>query len=548
MKSTDLINALKNNKLLQNLSDVVISEIVKNSFVEKFKTGDVILREGEYGDKVCLLLKGGVKVLRLLDSAGRVLFEMHEGDFFGEMALIDLRPRSASVVALNDCKVLSIPAGYFEKIIHEHPQILINIAKALSERLRVSNDRLLKDFLNYEREVTEQINKLNYLIEITKRVNSTIQLDELLKTILEIALEITNADRGTVYLVDELTGEIWSKVLQGDEVREIRLPIGVGIAGYVAQTGETINLKDAYEDPRFNPEIDKKTGYRTKTMLCQAIKDKNDKIVGVFQLINKKDGIFTKKDEEMLNALAIHASIAIQNAKMAQELVNNERLAVIGRMASSIIHDIKNPMTTIKAYAQVLRKKVGEGEAIKLVDEVIRQVDRLVNMAQEILDFSRGVTSINFTKISLADFLEATLAFIAREFEQNKITIEKYFEFTDEVEIDIDKMMRVVFNIAHNSRDAMPEGGKFIVKTWRENDFFYMQFTDTGEGMPEEVKKKLFEPFVTYGKKQGTGLGMAITKKIVTEHKGEIFVESELGKGTTITIKLPVIQQTQMGS
>jgi K+-sensing histidine kinase KdpD len=538
----ELIEVLKKNKLLSGVSENLISELARNSIVEKFKPGDVILQEGEFGDKVYLLINGRVKVLKLADTKEKILFEMSDGDFFGEMALIDLRPRSASVVALGECEVVSIPANYFENLIHREPQILINIAKELSERLRVSNEKLLKDFLEYEKEVTEQINRLNYLIEVTKRVNSTIDIDELLKIILEIALEITNADRGTVYLVDEMTGELWSKVLQGDEIREIRLKIGQGIAGYVAQTGEVINLIDAYQDPRFNPEVDRKTGYRTKTMLCQPIKDKNDKIVGVFQLINKKDGIFTKEDEEMLSALSIHASIAIQNAKMAQDLVNSERLAVIGRMASSIIHDIKNPMTTIKAYAQVIRKKIGEGETIQLVDEVIRQIDRLVNMAQEILDFSRGVTSINFTKIKLGDFLDGVVAFLARDFERNKIEIEKNFEFDDEVEIDVDKMTRVVFNIAHNSRDAMPEGGKFIVKAWREDDFFFMQFTDTGKGMPEEVKKKLFEPFVTYGKKHGTGLGMAITKKIVNEHKGDIFVESELGKGTTITIKLPITQ------
>ena len=538
----ELIEVLKNNKLLSGVNESFLSELVGNSILEEFKSGDVILKEGESGDKVCLLVKGRVKILKLADTEGKILFERSEGDFFGEMALIDLRPRSASVVALSDCEVISIPADYLERLIHREPQILINIARALSERLRVSNERLLRDFLEYEKEVTEQINKLNYLIEITKRVNSTIDIDELLKIILEIALEITNADRGTVYLVDEMSGEIWSKVLQGDEIREIRLKIGQGIAGYVAQTGEVINLVDAYQDPRFNPEIDRKTGYRTKTILCQPIKDKNDKIVGVFQLINKKSGVFTKRDEEMLNALSIHASIAIQNARMAQELVNSERLAVIGRMASSIIHDIKNPMATIKAYAQVIRKKVGEGETIQLVDEVIRQVDRLVNMAQEILDFSKGVTSMNFIKIKLSDFIDGVVAFLARDFERNNIEIEKFFEFDGEVEIDIDKMTRVVFNIAHNSRDAMPEGGKFIIRTWREDDFFFMQFTDTGKGMPEEVKRKLFEPFVTYGKKHGTGLGMAIVKKIVTEHKGDIFVESELGKGTTITIKLPITQ------
>lgn len=538
----EVIDVLKSNKLFHNIPDELISEVIQNSFTEKFKAGEIILREGEAGNKVCLLVKGRVKILKLLDSMGRTLFEMHDGDFFGEMALIDLHPRSASVVALTDCEIISIPANYFKRIMHEHPQILINIAEALSLRLRMSNEKLLNDFRRYEKEVTEQINRLNYFIEVAKRVNSTIQIDELLKIILEIALEITNADRGTVYLIDEKSGEIWSKVLVGDEITEIRLPIGKGVAGYVAQTGETINLEDAYQDSRFNPEVDMKTGYRTKTMLCQPIKDKDGKIVGVFQLLNKKGGVFTKNDEEMLNALAIHASIAIQNAKMAQELVNTERLAAIGKMASTIVHDIKNPMTTIKAYAQVLRKKIGESEAIQLVNEVINQIDRLANMAQEILDFSRGITSINPTKVKLSDLLNGVLAFLEKDFERNNIKIERYFEFDDEIEVDIDKMTRVIFNIANNSRDAMPEGGEFIVKTRREDDFFFIEFTDTGTGMPEEVKRKLFEPFVTYGKKHGTGLGMAITKKIITEHKGQIFVESELGKGTTITVKLPLRQ------
>lgn len=539
----EITKLLKQNKLLVDVGEDLINEIAQNLFIETFKPGEIIIHEGERGDKVCLIAKGRVKVVKLTDLAGKVLIELTDHDFFGEMALIDLHPRSASVVAITDCEILSIPGDYFEKLIHTHPQILINIAKTLSERLRITNEKILRDFIEYEKEVTEQINRLNYLIEITKRVNSTIDLDELLKIILEIALEITNADRGTVYLVDELKGEIWSKVLEGDELTEIRLPIGKGIAGYVAQTGETVNIKDAYQDPRFNPEIDRKTGYKTKTMLCLPIKDKNNRIVGVFQLINKKDGFFTKKDEEMLNALSIHASIAIQNAKMAQELVNSERLAIVGKMANSIIHDIKNPMTTIKAYAQVLKKKIGEGETIKLVDEVIKQIDRLVNMTQEILDFSRGVTSIEFSKINLGDFIDGVIAFFYEDFRKNNIEIEKQIEFNGEVEIDVDKMTRVVFNIAHNSRDAMPEGGKFIIKTWQEDDSFFMQFTDTGKGMPEEVKKKLFEPFVTYGKKHGTGLGMAIVKKIITEHKGEIFVESELGKGTTITIKLPIVQQ-----
>ena len=124
----------------------------------------------------------------------------------------------------------------------------------------------------------------------------------------------------------------------------------------MAKTGEIVNIPDAYNDPRFNPEVDKKTGYRTNNMLTMPMRNRDGKIIGVFQMLNKKGGPFTPQDEEFLNALSIHASIAIENARMAQEMVNNERLSAVGRMASTIIHDIKNPMGTLRVYAQVMKK------------------------------------------------------------------------------------------------------------------------------------------------------------------------------------------------
>ena len=166
-----------------------------------------------------------------------------------------------------------------------------------------------------------QVEKLNLLIDAAKTVNSTLDLDKLLDVILETAIKSISADRGTLYLVDELKSEIWSKALRGSEVIEIRLPIGKGLSGYVAKTGETINIPDAYNDPRFNPDVDKKSGFRTNNMLCMPMQNRDGKIIGVFQMLNKKGGPFTTQDEEFINALSIHASIAIENARLAQEMV-----------------------------------------------------------------------------------------------------------------------------------------------------------------------------------------------------------------------------------
>jgi signal transduction histidine kinase len=106
--------------------------------------------------------------------------------------------------------------------------------------------------------------------------------------------------------------------------------------------------------------------------------------------------------------------------------------------------------------------------------------------------------------------------------------------------MDQDKMMRVFYNLASNARDAMPQGGSLVVSTERVDGHVQIEFKDSGSGMPEEVKARIFEPFMTYGKKHGTGLGMAIVKKVIDDHHGKIEIDSEMGKGTTIRILLPL--------
>jgi signal transduction histidine kinase len=255
--------------------------------------------------------------------------------------------------------------------------------------------------------------------------------------------------------------------------------------------------------------------------------------------LNKNQGSFDNDDVSFIDALSAHASVAIENAHMAQEMVANERLSAVGKMASVIIHDIKNPMGTLRVYAQVMKKKSGNEEANKLADEMIRQVDRFVNMTQEILDFTRGVSASNFQEIEFFDVMNSVLDFIEKDLEKNNIKLKKFAQFKGIVNIDQDKLVRVFYNIASNARDAMPQGGTLTVTTIEENGYVRIDFTDTGTGMPEEVKKRIFEPFMTYGKKHGTGLGMSIVKKVIDDHNGKIEITSVMGKGTTITICLP---------
>lgn len=169
-----------------------------------------------------------------------------------------------------------------------------------------------------------QITRLHAIIEASKKLTSTLNIDELLEIILEVATSELEAERGTVFLVRENGEEIYSRILKGGEVEEISLALGQGIAGTVARMGKAIRIDDPYSDSRFNPETDHRTGFKTRNILCLPIQ-KRDKILGVIQLLNSLNNHFTDEDEAFLDALASHMAIAIENAMALKREIEQER-------------------------------------------------------------------------------------------------------------------------------------------------------------------------------------------------------------------------------
>jgi putative nucleotidyltransferase with HDIG domain len=172
---------------------------------------------------------------------------------------------------------------------------------------------------------------------------------------------MVGAERATIYIVDQDRQEFWSRVATGSGVGEIRFPIGVGIAGTVAKTGETISIPDAYADPRFNPESDKRTGFKTRNLLTLAMTGHDGAIIGVFQAINKKAGEFTIEDEATLSSLASSAAVAVENA----QLVNAQKrlwLSLIETLATTV--DARDQQTAghskrVTRYAAVIGAEMG---------------------------------------------------------------------------------------------------------------------------------------------------------------------------------------------
>ncbi|MFV1958291.1 MAG: PP2C family protein-serine/threonine phosphatase, partial [Planctomycetota bacterium] len=174
-------------------------------------------------------------------------------------------------------------------------------------------------------DLRRELERARHLVEASYALHSTLDLDELLGLIMKAARDGVHADRGTVFLCTEDGTRLWSRVLSGDEHLHIELPLGQGIAGTVAATGKAIRLDDARNDSRFDSSWDEKSGFVTRQLLTAPIRGRDGKVVGVFQLLNRRDGAFDEHDEEYLAALSIHAALAVENAMLHRAALEKER-------------------------------------------------------------------------------------------------------------------------------------------------------------------------------------------------------------------------------
>ena len=182
-----------------------------------------------------------------------------------------------------------------------------------------------------------QIENMKAVVDVAKAMARFIKVDDLLVFIVGETTKVMDADRSSLFLFDEKTNELWSKIAQGVDLMEIRFPVGAGIAGDVAATRTGSNIPDAYDDPRFNQEFDKKTGYRTKSVLALPIINAEDQLTGVIQVLNKKDdGVFDEQDAELLSALGAQAGVAIEQARLIESQIENERMQEALEVARNI--------------------------------------------------------------------------------------------------------------------------------------------------------------------------------------------------------------------
>jgi adenylate cyclase len=223
-----------------------------------------------------------------------------------------------------------------------------------------------------ERMRKSRLQELEFL-DVVSDVTSEIELDKLLAKVMGEATRMLKADRSTLFLNDEKTNELFSRVAMGDSIGEIRLPNHLGIAGAVFTSGKTTNIPHAYADLRFNPSFDKQTGYFTRSILCVPVVNKNGKSIGVTQVLNKRGGPFTDEDEQRLKAFTAQVSIGLENAKLFDDVQNmkNYNEGMLESMSNGVITlDEDGKVVTCNAAGVNITKIANEGEIIgKLAEE-----------------------------------------------------------------------------------------------------------------------------------------------------------------------------------
>jgi signal transduction histidine kinase len=372
-------------------------------------------------------------------------------------------------------------------------------------------------------------------------------------------------------LYDEPRNELYFEVAlgaAGDAVKEIRLKADEGIAGSCAQSRETIVVEDVGTDTRHAKNVDVKTQWQTRNMIATPLV-RGERLIGVLEVLNKRGGAdFTDEDVKIIRFFADQAAIALENAFLVQRAVQAERLAATGQAVLSLSHYIKNILTGMKGSGSLIDMGLKQ-DNLELVKTawpiVLRSQLKITSLVQDMLRFSKG-REPDYAEIGIAAMLEDIRHTVAETAQKSNVAvIVDVAGAPDVAELDETGIHDAVLNLVVNAIDAckdLPEAKVAMVaragarsaadasnvKARSVAAMFTIQVIDNGTGIPENIRAKIFEAFFSTKGSKGTGLGLAVVKKTVEEHGGELVLESNEGTGTTFTMTLPVRRPAQHGS
>jgi two-component system NtrC family sensor kinase len=426
--------------------------------------------------------------------------------------------------------------------------------------IAVENARLYEGVMRLHEETQERLRHTETLLAMSQDASATLELNEILRRTTRAMVRALGADTGGAWLQSEdgsrfvpIVGYHVPKELLGALESATLKSLDPRVSDWRRVEGPVYS-SNSQEDSRFNHPIARMIPH--KSVLIQPMRWKGESIGGFALAWLKDHHRFTSDELRLTEAIAQQAAVASENSRLYEaekqqvaelkrtqaQLIQSTKLAAIGELAANIAHEINNPLTSVLGFASYLAEQVPPGQPWREeLDLIQEEAGRARDIVRDLLHFSRQrefipqVTDLNTV-------LEQTLGMVRRQGALESITLrEEYASGLAPVEIDVPRIKQVFLNLINNAVYVMKErGGSLTIRSSANGDTVQVEVIDTGTGIAPEHIHRIFEPFFTTKPEvSGTGLGLSVSLGIVESHGGSIEVQSELGKGSTFTIKLP---------
>jgi signal transduction histidine kinase len=431
--------------------------------------------------------------------------------------------------------------------------LLLFLAATLFGRLKPSAEKVAEQILFKDR-----YDYRDTLGKFSKALVSILDLQSLSKRMIDTITQTMGVEKASLFLIsEEKEGYNLCESKNVNITTSTQyLPKDDPLPFYLQKVGEiTIReeLAKRAHIPVINDVVNKMSLLEAEVSIPLLWKER---LIGMINLSHKftKD-IYSREDIELLSTLANQTAIAIENARLYEDLKRSksyirraDRLASLGTLTAGLAHEIRNPLVAIKTFTHLLPERIDDQEfRDKFLHIASGEVDRISSLVTELLDFARtSDPKLEMENINI--ILDGMILLVSTEANKKQINVIKTYDSNlPSVQIDREQMKQVFLNILLNAIEATPEKGKIIVGTRAflkpgGEPYVQIEFTDTGSGIPQDQVEEIFNPFFTT-KTTGSGLGLSISNQIVQDHKGYIDVESQVGKGSSFFINLPVNQE-----
>jgi len=427
--------------------------------------------------------------------------------------------------------------------------------------IAIENVRLFKELQARTAELTQSVEQLTALGQVSRAVTSTLDVEAVLDTVVSRARQLAGADGCLIYEYDEATQQFHSRVTDNldaayaEALRGAPIRKGEGVSGRAAEMREPVQVADMTQPSAYQSsvrDITLRAGFRAVLSVPLL---REDEIIGSLILIRKIPGEFSAEIVELLNTFATQSALAIQNARLFREIEDKSRqLEVASQHKSEFLanmsHELRTPLNAIIGFSEVLSERMF-GELNEKQDEYLKDIyssgQHLLSLINDILDLSKieaGRMELELADFSLPAAIDNALTLVRERASRHGIRLGSAID--DRVGMirgDERKVKQVLLNLLSNALKFTPEGGRIDVRAAMNDRMAEISVADTGVGIAPEDQEAIFEEFRQVGtadkKVEGTGLGLALSRKFIELHGGRIWVKSQSGEGSTFSFTLP---------